>query len=38
VGLFEDATPNGDIQLDKVATIYAENGRGKTTLAALLTA
>ena len=38
VGLFLDATSQGDVDLGKVVTIYAENGRGKTTLAAVLRA
>ena len=38
VGLFRDATPDGDVNLAPVATIYAENGRGKTILADILRA
>jgi wobble nucleotide-excising tRNase len=38
VGLFLDATPQGHVDLGRVVTIYAENGRGKTTLAAVLRA
>jgi len=38
VGLFLDATPQGDVDLGRVVNIYSENGRGKTTLAAILRA
>lgn len=38
VGLFENACPNGAIELNTVTTIYAENGRGKSTFAAILRA
>jgi wobble nucleotide-excising tRNase len=38
VGLFLDATPEGGVELGDVVTIYAENGMGKTTLAAVLRA
>lgn len=38
IGLFHDATPNGALQFNKVTTIYAENGRGKSTFAAILRA
>src|SRR2546425_184372 len=38
VGLFENATPNGALKLAQATGIFADNGRGKTTLAALLRA
>lgn len=36
VGRFRDYRANGDAQLRKLTLIYAENGRGKTTLCAVL--
>ncbi len=36
VGLLQDATQDGAISLGKVTAIYADNGRGKSTLAAIL--
>jgi len=38
VGLFENATPNGAVKLAQATGIFADNGRGKTTLAAILRA
>src|SRR6266566_1693897 len=38
VGLLQDATQNGAVNLTKVCGIYADNGRGKSTLAAILRA
>lgn len=38
VGLFKDATLNGAIDLGKVTVIYGENGRGKSTLSAIIRA
>lgn len=38
VGLFLDATPQGDVDFSQVVNIYSENGRGKSTLAAILRA
>jgi wobble nucleotide-excising tRNase len=33
VGLFQDTTPHGTADLAQVTAIYADNGRGKSTLA-----
>lgn len=38
VGLLQDATKNGPVSLGKVTAIYADNGRGKSTLATVLRA
>ena len=38
VGLFANACPNGALDFQPVTSIYAENGRGKSTLAAVLRA
>ena len=38
VGLLQDATQNGEVALAQVTAIYADNGRGKSTLAAVLRA
>ena len=38
VGLLQDATQNGAVDLAQVTAIYADNGRGKTTFAAVLRA
>jgi wobble nucleotide-excising tRNase len=38
VGLLQNATQNGAVDLGQVTAIYADNGRGKTTLAAVLRA
>lgn len=38
VGLFHNSCPNGAVLLDQTTAIYAENGRGKSTLAAVLRA
>ena len=38
VGLLQDATQSGAIALGQVTAIYADNGRGKSTLAAVLRA
>src|ERR1035438_7655623 len=38
VGLLQDATQNGAVDLARVTAIYADNGRGKSTLAAVLRA
>ena len=38
IGLFHNGCPNGAVLLDQTTTIYAENGRGKSTLAAVLRA
>lgn len=38
VGLLRDATQNGAISLGQVTAIYADNGRGKSTLATVLRA
>ena len=38
VGLLQDATQNGAVDLAQVTAIYADNGRGKSTLAAILRA
>jgi len=37
LGVLRDALPNGAVGLAKCTVIYGENGRGKTTLARLLT-
>ena len=36
IGTFDSVAEGGRLPLNKVALIYAENGRGKTTLAAIL--
>jgi wobble nucleotide-excising tRNase len=38
VGLMQDATQSGAVSLGQVTAIYADNGRGKSTLAAVLRA
>lgn len=38
VGLLQDATQTGAVALGQVTAIYADNGRGKSTLAAVLRA
>jgi wobble nucleotide-excising tRNase len=38
VGLLQDATQNGAVDLARVTAIYADNGRGKSTLATVLRA
>lgn len=38
VGLMQDATKSGPVSLGKVTAIYADNGRGKSTLATVLRA
>lgn len=38
VGLLQDATQTGAVSLGQVTAIYADNGRGKSTLAAVLRA
>jgi wobble nucleotide-excising tRNase len=38
IGLLQDATQNGPVSLGKVTAIYADNGRGKSTLATVLRA
>ena len=38
VGLFQDTTPHGTADLAQVTAIYADNGRGKSTLATVLRA
>jgi wobble nucleotide-excising tRNase len=38
VGLLQDATQSGAVTLGQVTAIYADNGRGKSTLAAILRA
>jgi len=38
VGLLQDATQSGAVTLAQVTAIYADNGRGKSTLAAVLRA
>jgi wobble nucleotide-excising tRNase len=38
VGLLQDATQNGEVTLSQVTAIYADNGRGKTTLASVFRA
>ncbi len=38
VGLLQDATQSGAVALGQVTAIYADNGRGKSTLAAVLRA
>lgn len=38
VGLLQDATLNGAVELATVTAIYAENGRGKSTFAAVMRA
>lgn len=36
VGQFDSVTPGGHVNLTPLSLIYAENGRGKTTIAAIL--
>jgi wobble nucleotide-excising tRNase len=36
IGLLHDALPNGPLALSKAVAIYADNGRGKSTLSCLL--
>jgi len=36
IGRFRDCSPRGDVTLRKLTLIFAENGRGKTTLCAIL--
>ena len=36
VGQFDTVTPGGHVNLTPLSLIYAENGRGKTTIAAIL--
>lgn len=36
VGLFRDCKPKGDVSLKNLTLVFAENGRGKTTLCAIL--
>lgn len=36
IGRFRDYTAAGDVTLRKIALVFAENGRGKTTLCAIL--
>ena len=36
IGLFRDCNPRGDVMFRKMSLIFAENGRGKTTLCAIL--
>ena len=38
VGLLQDACAGGGVELAKVTAIYAENGRGKSTFAAVMRA
>jgi wobble nucleotide-excising tRNase len=38
VGLLQDATQSGAVSLTKVCGVYADNGRGKSTLASVLRA
>lgn len=38
VGLLQDATQNGAVTISRVCGIYADNGRGKSTFAAVLRA
>lgn len=38
VGLLQDATQTGAVSLGKVTAVYADNGRGKSTLATVLRA
>jgi len=38
VGLLHNATPNGAVDFARVTAIYAENGRGKSTLATVMRA
>jgi wobble nucleotide-excising tRNase len=38
VGLLQDATQNGAVELAQVTAVYSDNGRGKSTLAAVLRA
>jgi wobble nucleotide-excising tRNase len=36
IGQFDSVAAGGQIRLTKLTLVYAENGRGKTTLAAVL--
>ena len=36
VGIFDSVSPAANVQLARLTLVYAENGRGKTTLAAIL--
>lgn len=36
IGRFRDCTPRGDVAFRKLTLLFAENGRGKTTLCAIL--
>ena len=36
IGRFRDCSPRGDVTFRKLTLLYAENGRGKTTLCAIL--
>jgi wobble nucleotide-excising tRNase len=36
IGLFDSVTGGANIQLSKLTLVYAENGKGKTTLAAIM--
>ncbi len=36
IGQFRDCTPRGDVTFRKLNLLFAENGRGKTTLCAIL--
>ena len=36
IGRFRDCTPRGDVSFRKLNLLFAENGRGKTTLCAIL--
>lgn len=36
IGRFRDCTPRGDVNFRKLTLLFAENGRGKTTLCAIL--
>ncbi|HUS44495.1 MAG TPA: AAA family ATPase [Phycisphaerae bacterium] len=36
IGRLADCTPAGDVELRKLTLVYSENGRGKTTLSAIL--
>jgi len=36
IGRFRNYAANGDVTFHKLTLVYAENGRGKTTLCAIL--
>ena len=36
IGRFRDCSPRGDVTFRKLTLLFAENGRGKTTLCAIL--